>query len=211
MPLVGGCHWPCGLKECSLSEDFFTCNRLWPPRVSMICPLSEDFVRCNGLCPPRVSEICPLSEDFVSCNGLRPPRVPMNCSSLEDFVLCNGLQPPRVSMICPLSEDFVSCNGLWPWRATMICPSSEDFVSYQWRTSTTMGHRIQTGASRRNSGADKASGECITLMKVKDFLLDTWSMLGWSLREAEDKGLNQRVCGPVPTMIHSKVLVGLRA
>jgi hypothetical protein len=68
---------------------------------------------------------------------------------MEEFVSCNGLRPPGVSMICPSSEDFVSYNGLWPQRASMICPSSEDFILYQWRTSTTMGHGIQTGASQR--------------------------------------------------------------
>ncbi len=91
---------------------------------------------------------CPSTEDFVSCIGLRPPRVSVICPSLEDFVSCNGLRPQRASMICPSSEDFVSCNRLRPWRASMICPSSEDFVSYQWRTSTMIGHNLQTGTSQ---------------------------------------------------------------
>ncbi len=33
-------------------------------------------------------------------------------------------------------------------------------------------------SKQENSGADKASRECITLMKVEDFALDAWSMLG---------------------------------
>jgi hypothetical protein len=36
-------------ERCPSSEDFVLCNRLRPPRVSMICPLSEDFVLCNRL------------------------------------------------------------------------------------------------------------------------------------------------------------------
>jgi hypothetical protein len=32
--------------------------------------------------------------------------------------------------------------------------------------------------AKGNSGADKISRECITLMKVEDFLLDAWWTLG---------------------------------
>ncbi len=114
----------------------------------------NDLPLVGGLClvqltsTTRVSMICPSLEDFVLFNGLWLPRVSMICPSLEDFVSCNGLRPPGVSMICPSSEDFVLCNRRRPRRASMICPSLEDFVLYQWWTFTTMGHKIQTGASR---------------------------------------------------------------
>jgi hypothetical protein len=32
--------------------------------------------------------------------------------------------------------------------------------------------------AKEHSGADEASKECITLMKVGEFALDAWSMLG---------------------------------
>jgi hypothetical protein len=38
-----------------------------------------------------------------------------------------------------------------------------------------MGHKEQ---AKENSGADEASREYITLMKVEDFALDAWLMLG---------------------------------
>ncbi len=133
MPLIGGLYLvqrtstTKGLNDLTIAGGLCLVQRTLTTRVSMIYPLSEDFVSFNGLWPPRVSMICPL---------------------LEDFVLCNRLRLLEVSMICPLLEDFVSCNRLWPWRASIICPSSEDFVLYQWWTLTTMGHKIQTGASQ---------------------------------------------------------------
>ncbi len=144
----------------------------------MICPLSEDFVMCNGLQSPRVLMICPLSEDFVSCNELQPPRVPMICPSLEDFVLCNGLQPPRVPMICPSLEDFVSYNGLRLQGPQCCAPHwrtlshTNDGLRPRWVT----GYKQEQAEG--NSGAGEASRRCITLMKVEDFSLDAWLMLG---------------------------------
>ncbi len=190
MPLVGVCHWLCGLKECPLLEDFVLCNGLRPLRASMICPSLEDFVTCNGLWPPKVSMICPSSESFVSCNGFWPPRVSMICPLSESFVSCNGLRPPRFPMICLLSEDFVSCNGLQPPRVPMICPLSEDFVSYNglqpqgpqwsapyWRTLSCTNDGLQprwvTGYKQKqakgNSGADKASRDVSPWWRWKIF------------------------------------------
>jgi hypothetical protein len=47
-----------------------------------------------------------------------------------------------------------------------------DELCPQWVT------RYKQEQTKENSGADKALREFITLMKVEDFALDAWSMLG---------------------------------
>jgi hypothetical protein len=50
------------------------------------------------------------------------------------------------------------------------------------RTNDGLQTQLVTGYKQKqakgNSGADKASRECTTLMKVEDFSLDAWWMLG---------------------------------
>ncbi len=50
--------------------------------------------------------------------------------------------------------------------------STNDGLQPRWVT----GYKQEQAEG--NSGADGASRECITLMKVEDFLLDAWWMLG---------------------------------
>ncbi len=126
----------------------------------------------------------------------------MICPLSEDFVSCDGLWPPGISMICPSLEDFVSCNRLWPQRASMICPSLEDFVSYQWWTSTTMGHKIQTGASQGEQRCRQSIERIYYLDEGWRFFIGCLvnarmiTALGWGWR------LDPRNCGPIQMIIH---------
>ncbi len=175
------CHWPWGLKRCPSLEDFVSCNGLWPPRVSMICPSSEDFVLCNGFWPRGSQWSAPhwrtlsCATDFNHQGSQWSAPCWRTLSCATDFVRQGSQWSATHRRTLSHATDFDHKGPQWsaPHQRTLSC--TNDKLQSRWVT------RYKQEQAEENSGADKASRECITLMKVEDFALDAWLMLGWSL------------------------------
>ncbi len=158
-----------------------------------MCPSSEDFVMCNTLTTKGLNDL-PLVGGLCLVQRTSATRGP------NDLSLVGGLCLMQWTLTTKGLNDLPLIGGLCLMQQTstamvsMICPSLEDFVSYQWWTSTMIGHKLQTGTSWR----EQRCRRCIKKMHYLDeagricvgHLVDARMItaLGWGWR-LDPKGL----------------------
>jgi hypothetical protein len=127
------------------------------------CKGLNDLPLIGGLCLVQRTSTTKGLNDLPLVGGLCLVQRTSTTKGLNDLSLIGGL--------CLIQWTSTA-------RASMIYPSLEDFVLY----STAMGHRIQTGASRRKQQCRQGIKRMYYLDEGGRFfvgrLVDAWSMLG---------------------------------
>ncbi len=151
---------------------------MWPQRMPLI----------GGLCLVQQTSTTKGLNDLPLIGGLCLVQQTSTTKGLNDLPLIGGLcLMQRTSTTkglndLPLIGELCLAQSTSTAKASMICLSLEDFVLYQQPTSTTMGHRIQTGASQRKQRCRQGIKRMYYLDEGGRFfvgrLVDAWSMLG---------------------------------
>ncbi len=134
MPLIGGLYLvqltltSKGLSDVPLVGGL--CHVQWTLTTKGL----NDLPLVGGLCLMQWTLTTKGPNDLPLVGGLCLVQRTSTTKGLNDLPLIGGL--------CLVQQTSTA-------MASMICPSSEDFVSYQWRTLTMIGQKLQTGTSQR--------------------------------------------------------------